>query len=67
MVKTRYNSLDITHVGEGLIDTKEGSLKLNNVLIVPEIKKNLLSVSQLTHDNACNIIFTTNEFFVEDL
>ena len=61
------NSLDITHVSEGLIDTKEGSLKLNNILIVLEIKKNLLSVSQLTHDNACIIIFTANEFSIEDL
>ena len=46
----------ITHVG-GNIHTKDGNLRLNNALIVPEIKKNLVSVSQLTKDNACNIIF----------
>lgn len=31
------NSLDITHVGEGHVKTKESSLKLNNILIVPKI------------------------------
>ena len=58
-------SLDITYVGERNIHN--GNLKLKNVLIVPEIKKNLLSVSQLTQYNACNIIFSTNNFVFEDL
>ena len=51
------DSLDITHIGEGDIYTENGKLKLKNILIVPEIKKNLLSIGQLTQDNACNIIF----------
>lgn len=38
------NSLKISHIGEGKIQTKNGSLKLMEVLIVPEIRKNLLSV-----------------------
>ena len=61
------DSLDITHIGEGDIYTENGKLKLKNVLIVPDIKKNLLSIGQLTQDNACNIIFSTNNFVVKDL
>ena len=38
------DSLDITHIGEGDIYSKNGKLKLKNVLIVPDIKKNLLSI-----------------------
>ena len=38
-------SLEITHInGEGNIQTKLGDLKLKNVLIVPDIKKNLKNV-----------------------
>ena len=61
------DSLDITHIGEGDIYTENGKLKLKNILIVPEIKKNLQSIGQLTQDNACNIIFSTNNFVVKDL
>lgn len=40
-------SLPITHVGNGSFGKKSGRLPLRNVLVVPRIKKNLLSVSQL--------------------
>ena len=51
------DSLDITHISKGDIYTENGKLKHKNVLIVTDIKKNLLSIGQLTQDNACNIIF----------
>lgn len=37
-------SLKIYHVGEGNIETKHEKLLLKNVMIVLEIKKNLLSL-----------------------
>ncbi|TXG63956.1 hypothetical protein EZV62_010950 [Acer yangbiense] len=58
-------SLNISHIGEGKIETKDGTLDLKNVLIVPNIKKNLISVGQLASDNACTIEFNANNFFVK--
>lgn len=42
--------LPITHVGETKINTTSSSIPLKNVLVVPNIKKDLLSVSQLTSE-----------------
>lgn len=39
---------------------------LNNVLIVPSIISNLLSVRQFTRDNRCSIEFDTLGFSVKD-
>lgn len=39
--------LQITHIDEGNIPTKHSSLKLKNVVVVLNIKKNLLFVSYL--------------------
>lgn len=33
--------LHISHIGNANITAKEGNLKLNNVLVVPELRKNL--------------------------
>ena len=52
------NSLTISHVGSSFIPTNTHSLALHNVLHVPKITKNLISVSQFTKDN--NVIV---EFF----
>jgi hypothetical protein len=42
-------------------------IKLNNVLIVPDIKKKLLSVSQLTKEHNCYFIFYPWGFFLKDM
>lgn len=34
--------------------------------MVPKIKKNLLSISQLTRDNDCSIEFFANQFVIKD-
>ncbi|KAG6747881.1 hypothetical protein POTOM_047772 [Populus tomentosa] len=43
------------------------NLKLNNVLVVPDIKKKLLSVSQCTRDNNCYFLFYPWGFFLKDM
>ena len=50
----------ITHVGEAKITIDNGELRLKNVLAVPEIKKNVFSVGQLTSE------FSSNDFVIKD-
>ncbi|GKU95007.1 hypothetical protein SLEP1_g8425 [Rubroshorea leprosula] len=54
--------LDISHIGSASI----GSLKLNNVLVVSNLKKNLLSVSKFTKENPCIFEFSSNGFVIKD-
>lgn len=42
------DKLHITHIGEGKIKNKGTTIPLRDVLLVPNSKKSLLSVSQLT-------------------
>ena len=56
------DTLDITHVGSALLNVGSGHLKLNNVLVVPNIKKNLISVSQLTSEYPYAIEFSSSGF-----
>jgi len=42
------------------------NLNLHNVLYVPEITKNLLSVSELTADNNTLVEFDANYCYVKD-
>ncbi|KAH0636165.1 hypothetical protein KY290_038324 [Solanum tuberosum] len=55
--------LQITHVGNKEIGT---NLRLKDVLVVPKLKKKLLSVSKLASDNECLLEFTDSEFVVKD-
>lgn len=41
-------------------------LALNKVLVVPDLKKNLLSASQLTKENECFGEFSFNGFVIRD-
>ncbi|GAV79639.1 hypothetical protein CFOL_v3_23103 [Cephalotus follicularis] len=59
--------LPIIHNGKGKISIVTTDLSLKQVLVVPDIKKNLLSVSQLTSDLPCSVNFTGNGFVVKDL
>lgn len=45
---------------------KYKNFKLNDVLAVPKIKKNLVSISQLAKDNACACEFTDSTFMIKD-
>lgn len=46
-----WQNLDITHLGNAFIPSFLTFVKLNNMSVVPNIAKNLLSISQLTKDN----------------
>jgi hypothetical protein len=61
------SGLYISHIDILSISTSSGSLLLKNVLCVPYLTKNLLSVSQLTKDNHVTVEFISNSCFVKDL
>ncbi|GAB2267038.1 hypothetical protein Dimus_037931 [Dionaea muscipula] len=56
-------SLQISNIGTSRLSPH---LILNNVLHVPGILKNLLSISQLTRDHDCIVVFTVSGFIVKD-
>ncbi|KAH9800558.1 hypothetical protein KPL71_000705 [Citrus sinensis] len=62
--------LHITNVGNVVFrmhnSSAHNTLELNNMLLVPQIYKNLISISQLTKDNNIVIEFTDKSCFVKD-
>ncbi|OMP07539.1 hypothetical protein COLO4_07246 [Corchorus olitorius] len=58
--------LDISHTGTMDIPVLDGYLQLNNVLVVPEIKKNLLSIGQLTDDYPYTCEFSSAGVVIKD-
>ena len=58
--------LPIQHVGHLKIPTVTKPLVLNNVLHVPSLKHNLLSVKQLCKDNNCVVVFDDSSVCVKD-
>ncbi|TXG57288.1 hypothetical protein EZV62_018601 [Acer yangbiense] len=60
------NKLPISRTGNALLRTVHGDFNLKDVLVVPKLTKKLLSVSQLTLDNACTFEFNANGFVIKD-
>lgn len=60
------NQLHISHIGQGKLTNGYNDLKLKSVLIVPDMKKNLLSISKLTQDNDCIITFLADKFVIKN-
>ncbi|KAJ0100523.1 hypothetical protein Patl1_21114 [Pistacia atlantica] len=58
--------LPITHIATTL-SSLSFNLDLNDVLVCPDIKKDLLSVSKLTSDYSCSFTFDSTEVYVKDL
>lgn len=62
--------LNITHIGKAVLRlhncTDSTVIKLNNILLVPQITKNLISISQLTKDNNITVEFADKSCFVKD-
>lgn len=58
-------SLPITHVGNTSIGSTSSFIKFNDVLFVPAIEKDLLSISKLTIDHPLNIDFDRNSFVIK--
>jgi len=47
------DSLYISHIGNSSINMGTKSLSLNGILVVPQLKENLVSIAKLTKDNNC--------------
>jgi histone deacetylase 1/2 len=58
--------LPIKHIGSTTLSTPTTSFTLNKLLHVPQIQKNLISVSQFTRDNNVYIEFHSSSFLVKD-
>ncbi|GJR64415.1 hypothetical protein Tco_0010480 [Tanacetum coccineum] len=59
-------SIPVTNTGHSTLPTPYRLLHLNNVLITPNIVKNLISVRQFVRDNKCTIEFDEFGFSVKD-
>jgi hypothetical protein len=60
------DNLQITHIRQATIGHGPSSIKLNDVLLVPDIKKDLLSVSQLTFAYPLLFEFNGDGFVIKD-
>ena len=60
-------SLPIKHIGTTQLSTPTTSFRLNNVLHVPDISNNLLSVHKFTNDTCTLMEFHLSLFRVKDL
>ncbi|CAL2279421.1 unnamed protein product [Prunus armeniaca] len=60
------NQLPISHIGKTTLSCSHGSLVLHDVLYVPAITKNLLSIRRFSRDNNCYFEMDYNGFRVKD-
>ena len=61
------SGLKITHVGTTQLSSPSYIFSLKNVICVPFMKRNLISVSQFCKSNNASIEFSPTYFFVKDL
>ena len=60
------HTLPITHIGETTLSIGSSSIHLKDVLLVLDIKKDLLSVSKLTTDYPLIFEFDGHHFVIKD-
>ncbi|GKC65721.1 ribonuclease H-like domain-containing protein [Tanacetum coccineum] len=60
------NTIPVTNTGHSIIPSIHRPLHLHNVLVTPNIIKNLIYVRQFTKDNNCTIEFDAFGFSVKD-
>jgi hypothetical protein len=58
--------LCISHIGSSNLETENHSFSLKNILLVPDIQKNLLYVQQFAHANKVYFVFHANYFLIKD-
>nr|GEY24258.1 ribonuclease H-like domain-containing protein [Tanacetum cinerariifolium] len=58
--------IPVTNSVHSVLSTPFRPLRLNNVLITPNIVKNLISIRQFVHDNSCIVEFDPFGFSVKD-
>ncbi|CAL9218493.1 unnamed protein product [Arabidopsis halleri] len=61
------SSIPVQAIGSSSIRSQTKPLLLNNVLVTPDIVKNLISVRKFTTDNWCSVDFDPFGFTVKDL
>ena len=61
--QTDESKVTIKYVGNVLL---QNGIMLHNVLFVPQLKYNMLSVRKLISDMRCKIIFTTKECLMQE-
>ena len=61
------SGLQITHSGSTTLSTPFKTFQLHNVLCVPSMKKNLISIYQFCNHNHVCIEFLPSTFHVKDL
>ncbi|OIT05299.1 hypothetical protein A4A49_65133, partial [Nicotiana attenuata] len=61
------NKIPISHTGSTQLQASNNIFKLNHTLCAPAIKRNLISVSKLCHDNLTSVEFFPFSFVVKDL
>jgi hypothetical protein len=61
------SGLPIMHTGKTSLKTSSQPLKLPHVLHVPQILKNILSISSLCQTNSISVEFFSDYFLVKDL
>ncbi|WVZ50187.1 hypothetical protein U9M48_001464 [Paspalum notatum var. saurae] len=59
------SGMDISYIGQSVLHTPDRNLLLNNVLHVPQAKRNLVSVHHFTTDNNAYLEFLPSHFFVK--
>ncbi|KAJ0844741.1 hypothetical protein HanRHA438_Chr15g0705871 [Helianthus annuus] len=60
-------TLPITHIAQTIIPTKSRPLLLNNILIAPNLRNNVISVAKVCRTNRVSVEFFPYHFFVKDL
>ncbi|KAI3719151.1 hypothetical protein L6452_20045 [Arctium lappa] len=56
-------TLPVSHTGHSTISDR---IRLRDILVVPHLSKNLLSVSKLTQDNDVDVLFSYPHFLIQD-
>ncbi|KAF3792624.1 hypothetical protein EJ110_NYTH11173 [Nymphaea thermarum] len=57
----------ISHIGNARISMGNSSIPLKNVLVVPSVKKNIISDSKLIDDTHSSVEFTPSSVYVKDV
>lgn len=67
VIVSNGSKLHVTSIGSSSLPTNSRTLSLDNVLVTPQIVKNLISVCQFTLDNWFTVEFDPFGFSVKDL
>lgn len=66
-MKGNYVIVPIQKIDKGILTACDLYLSLNNLILFPNLAKNLVSIRQLGLDNLVSIEFYPNSFSVKDL